>query len=136
MSLDRDEILRRCDPAKLPRTRVSTPEWAHDGSDDHVYVRQMAASEFAAFRETLPDSKDDLGTEAEEAARWTVQCACNIKGERLFAAGAAAQLVEGPLAPLVRCAEAAIHINALDELSQQDLAKNLDGGPPADSLSS
>jgi hypothetical protein len=135
MSLTKDAILSQCNMAALKRKKVSTPEWAVEHLPAHVYVRQLSAAEFSEFQNTLPDKEEDFGTEVEEAARWTVGCACDDAGELIFEADDAATLIGGAFSPLARCAKAAIVLNAVDAFSQQEREGNSPEGQPESSPS-
>lgn len=91
--------------------KVSTPEWRVQ----HVWVRMLAGDEADDAQAAL-----SAGTESEALARLAILCMCDEDGKRLFADQAArdkgvARVLKGPLAPMRRCAHAAVELNHLTD---------------------
>jgi hypothetical protein len=106
MTLDRDTILG----AELHRQKVAVPEWGRmvsENGEAHVYVREMRGNELDQFLKLQGKSETEL------TLMLCVMCVCDAGGTPIFQPEDKPKLAHGPLAPLQRCATAAMKMNGL-----------------------
>ena len=91
------------------KAKVSVPEWAANGTKNaHVYVRMLRGSDAKRAYAVL-DKKDQ--DESEMQVGICILCICDAQLRPLLSAADKADLLDGPIAPLTRCAEAAMKLN-------------------------
>ena len=130
MTLSADEIRAAKDRIRVEK--VSVPEWSNDGKGGHVYVRQLKASE-AQVAKTILQSGEN--SEQTALVKMCLLCCCDKEGARMFDASHEADLLEGPLAPVQRCAMKALEVNGLLDEQVEGSVKNSESSQTSDSLS-
>lgn len=126
MSCSKDEIQAECQK-KPPVDRVETAEW---GGDGHVFVRAMLGSEAGSIRKFDVEGSSEEEQETNAIIGWCVLGVCDEEGNRKFDDDDASWLGEGPLGPIMRCAQATMKLNGVTE----DLVGNSDESQIEDSL--
>ena len=110
---------------RLKCEKVSVPEWATNGETDcHVFVKQLQGRD-AGKAFAIINSRDDGATSEEEmAVSMCLLCACDAKFKPMFTTDDKLALLDGPLAPVTRCAQKALELNGLTEEAQDGMEKN------------
>lgn len=117
---------------KMPTKAVDVEEWG-----EGIFVRKFRASEADALADILDPMKPNasVGVACECFAKICAMSLCEENGERIFANGAHADLMELPIPILKRVAESVLDFNDLTERATEALAGNLQSGERADSPS-
>jgi len=128
MTLNAKQILSA--KSKESIVKVETPEWAGDGKG-FVYVRKLRASGYKTIKRLAQTIGDDAkerspDDELESMFAWFVMTVCDENGEPIFTEEQVTELIaaDPELAPLQRCADAAMVHNGFSEEEAEGRVKN------------
>lgn len=129
MTLTREQILSNIKTSKV--VKVSTPEWGGDGKG-HVYVRVISGNETDVASKIIEgDSKDT--SESQAIGKLLILFLCDQHGKSILKPTDIKEVLKSPLTVLNRIVQAGLNLNGLTESGLNDLAKEFDSDPLAES---
>ena len=114
MHLTTEDIF--ADDNELLRTEVPVPEWtAKRDASATVFVRELAGDDADKAMEILARRDESELSVREMWAGLCVLCVCGEDGTPLFSIADKSRLLALPMAPMKRCAVAAMELNGFGE---------------------